>query len=233
MSGPEGFLARWSRRKRETEPEAEPKPASPAGAEEHVQETEVAPGDESPAAAEGAPAFDVSTLPTIESITADTDIRAFLAPGVPAQLTQAALRHAWTADPAIRDFIGLSENAWDFNAGAVPGFGTLNPQEVARLVQHLAAGFTEPPDKNPEPASDNPVTSSLSLSKTQHIPSEAASSEGLCIREDGALGHQAEVAAIQSVEPFEASDVAPQNDGSSKSPARAKQTRRHGGALPE
>ena len=37
------------------------------------------------------------------SITAATDIRAFLAPGVPAELTRAALRRAWTADPAIRD----------------------------------------------------------------------------------------------------------------------------------
>ena len=50
-------------------------------------------------------------LPATESITADTDIRAFLAPGIPAHLTRAALRRAWAADPAIRDFVGLAENA--------------------------------------------------------------------------------------------------------------------------
>ena len=50
-----------------------------------------------------------------ESIVAESDVRAFLAPGVPPELTRAALRRTWSADPKIRDFIGLSENSWDFN----------------------------------------------------------------------------------------------------------------------
>ena len=62
-----------------------------------------------------AEAFDMSSLPPIDSIVATTDIRPFLAPGVPAELTRAALQKAWRSDPAIRDFIGLSENSWDFN----------------------------------------------------------------------------------------------------------------------
>ena len=33
---------------------------------------------------------------------APSDIRAYLAPGVPAELTRAALRRAWLADPTIR-----------------------------------------------------------------------------------------------------------------------------------
>jgi hypothetical protein len=41
----------------------------------------------------------------------------------PADLTRATLRRAWSADPAMRGFIGLSENSWDFNAtDGVPGF---------------------------------------------------------------------------------------------------------------
>ena len=33
-------------------------------------------------------------------------------------------------DPAIRNYVGLSENSWDFNApGGVPGFGPLNPKQ--------------------------------------------------------------------------------------------------------
>ena len=55
-------------------------------------------------------------LPPVESIDAATDIRAFLNKGVPQDLTRAALRRAWSSDPAIRDFIGLSENSWDFTA---------------------------------------------------------------------------------------------------------------------
>ena len=60
------------------------------------------------------PEFDIASLPPIESINALTDVTAFLRQGVPAELTRAALRRVWTADPAIRDFVGLAENAWDF-----------------------------------------------------------------------------------------------------------------------
>ena len=72
-------------------------------------------------------------LPPIESITAATDIRAFLAPGVPEELTRAALRRVWVTDPTIRDFVGLAENQWDFtNPDGVPGFGSLeSPRHCA------------------------------------------------------------------------------------------------------
>ena len=84
------------------------------------------------------PPFDPASLPPIESIGAGSDIRAFLAAGVPADLTRAALRRAWSSDPTIRDFVGLSENSWDFNApGAMPGFGAIDKDEVARLVTRL------------------------------------------------------------------------------------------------
>jgi hypothetical protein len=47
----------------------------------------------------------------------------------------AALRRAWSADPAIRDFIGLSENSWDFNApDGVPGFGSPITDDTGRLL---------------------------------------------------------------------------------------------------
>jgi hypothetical protein len=58
-------------------------------------------------------------------------------------LTRAALRRAWSADPTIRDFIGLSENSWDFNApGGVPGFGSLTAEDARRLLARLM-GETE------------------------------------------------------------------------------------------
>jgi len=66
------------------------------------------------------------------------DIREYLS-CVPAELTRAALRHVWTADPAIRDFIGLAENAWDFtDPNAMPGFGPLeSSDEVRRMIADL------------------------------------------------------------------------------------------------
>ncbi|WP_426410665.1 DUF3306 domain-containing protein [Bradyrhizobium ganzhouense] len=89
------------------------------------------------------PPFDLASLPSIESITAHTDIAAFLRTGVPAELTRAALRRAWAADPAIRDFIGIAENQWDFNdPNAIPGFGPLDPADnVADLVARMSKGL--------------------------------------------------------------------------------------------
>src|SRR5207253_6075756 len=92
---------------------------------------------------EAQPRFDAASQPPIESIGAGSDIRPFLAAGVPADLTRAALRQAWLADPAIRHFIGLSENSWDFNApGGISGFGSL-PEEDARRLLARVMGETE------------------------------------------------------------------------------------------
>jgi hypothetical protein len=115
MSESENFLSRWSRLKREEKRTADELPGADVS---------------SP------PAFDPASLPPIESIVADSDIRLFLQAGVPAELTCAALRSAWAADPAIRDFIGIAESQWDFNdPAAIPGFGPLGAADCAR---HLA-----------------------------------------------------------------------------------------------
>src|SRR5260370_10222190 len=128
MSEPENFLSRWSRLKREsgsrrkckTELRESAAP-SDAAATTSANEDGVV-GTETHAT----PTFDLTSLPSIHSITAGTDIRIFLQTGVPAKLTEAALRRAWVSDPAIRDFIGIAENQWDFtNPTTIPGFGPL------------------------------------------------------------------------------------------------------------
>ena len=79
--------------------------------------------------------FDLVDLPSMVSISATTDIRPFLAPGVPRELKLAALRRAWVVDPRIRDFRGLQENGWDFdNPSEIPGFGTLEPRADTRIL---------------------------------------------------------------------------------------------------
>lgn len=80
--------------------------------------------------------FDAATLSPIESIDAQTDITVFLRNSVPDGLRPAALRRAWTVDPAILDFKGLQENDWNFNVpNSVPGFGELGPAvDVKRMV---------------------------------------------------------------------------------------------------
>jgi hypothetical protein len=113
MSDQENPLSRWARLKQAAK----------------TEEIDAVSAD-SEATAVPEEAFDPASLPSIESIVGDTDILAFLRKGVPAALTQAALRKAWTSDPAIRDFIGIAENQWDFNdPNGIPGFGPLAPTE--------------------------------------------------------------------------------------------------------
>ena len=131
----EGFFSRWSRRKRAVEaglPAEEPAPAPAA-------ETPPPPVVEEPP-------FDITTLPPIESLTLESDIAAFLRKGVPAVLQRAALRRAWTLDPAIRDFVGPADYAWDYNAvDGVPGASlTL----TGNIKEMLAQAF------GPAPAED-------------------------------------------------------------------------------
>ena len=132
----EDFLKRWSRRKREAEaakavlPEEKTRDAEARAPEDTV-------ADDSSHAPQAE--FDPASLPPIESITAVSDITAFLRDGVPVELTRAALRRVWTADPSIRNFVGLSENAWDFtDPNAMPGFGPLeSTDEIRRMIARV------------------------------------------------------------------------------------------------
>jgi hypothetical protein len=135
----EEFLARWSRRKREAKAgHAVPGPTEPVEANSPVPSA----GTAEPAN----PEFDLSSLPPIESIAAATDVTAFLRDGVPQELRRAALRRAWAADPAIRDFVGLAENAWDFNdPNSMPGFGSLeySAEQLEALVLRVVGGVAQ------------------------------------------------------------------------------------------
>lgn len=138
MTEPENFLERWSKRKlAKGEPEIAAHEENPPRAEENEPATSV-PIAGNDAGAPQDKGLDLGSLPPIESIGADTDVTAFLRPGVPPELTRAALRRAWSTDPAIRDFVGLVENGWDFNdPQAMGGFGPIDAGEVARLAGQI------------------------------------------------------------------------------------------------
>jgi len=141
MTEPDNFILRWARLKRESETAHEtdgaandsppgPTKAVLAGTEATAAQPRIDAAAEEP--------FDLASLPSIESITANTDVRGFLQSRVPVALTRAALRQAWASDPAIRDFIGIAENQWDFNdPNAIPGFGPLSERDstTAALAQ--------------------------------------------------------------------------------------------------
>jgi hypothetical protein len=145
----EQFLARWSRRKQEA-----------AHADPAREEAAEADGSSPCNRATAEPVSletDLSNLPPIESIDAVTDITAFLRKGIPQELSRAALRRAWSADPAIRDFVGLAENAWDFNdPNAMAGFGTLDhsAEQVDALVRRIVGGVVETVESLPNPLAE-------------------------------------------------------------------------------
>jgi hypothetical protein len=144
MSEAEGFIARWSRRKRAAvqAPAPEPLPAP-------------MPPEPAPAALQ-LPAFDPASLPAVESLTLESDLAAFLRAEVPAALRQAALRRMWSLDPAIRDYIGPADYAWDFNApDGVPGFALELGGDVKRLLAQ-AIGLVEEPEATPPPEASAP-----------------------------------------------------------------------------
>ena len=194
MGGGESFLARWSRRKRGVAAQTDAQGNPPPSAAEIAKPVSPITGKAPPA----------TSLPPIESIEAASDIKALLAPDVPPELTRAALRRAWTADPAIRDFIDLSENAWDFNApGAVPGFGSLELQEVRRLVAQLLD----------EPQAAEPTRSTAALADHSATPAEAAP-------------------AVHIAEPPR-SIAAAQHKNDKVKPGESRPGRHHGSALPQ
>jgi Protein of unknown function (DUF3306) len=133
MGGCENFVSRWSRLKRKSEARRKPRSEVVGGAalSEVADESGVA-----GAATLGTPTVDLASLPSIDSITAETDVSAFLQSGVPAKLAEAALRRVWVSDPVIRDFIEIAENQWDFtNPATIPGFGALRGTGDSLLAQ--------------------------------------------------------------------------------------------------
>jgi hypothetical protein len=118
----------------------------------------------------GTPA-DPAPLPSIESITAESDIRAFLQSGVPRDLAIAALRRAWVTDPAIRDFIGIAENQWDFtDPAAIPGFGPLHAGDDAQKLVLQAMGEFEGGAPAPEGTSSDVTLASSDNSEKAEVP---------------------------------------------------------------
>lgn len=210
MSEEEGFLTRWSRKKRDAGAEAAAAPESSPQAAPPIAEAA------SPA---GTPC-EPPPLPPLESIGPGSDISAFLAPGVPTALSQAALRRAWSADPTIRDFIGLSENSWDFTAvDGVPGFGAISPDDVGRLLKRVMG---EP--EKAEPGEAGAIAAAEPAAEEARAEASPPAD---------APPAPAEITAPAVPAPTYKVNVAAQHELGEGENAAAPPRRRHGGALPD
>lgn len=233
-------LARWSRRKQvarsgktharpQAEQPAEPPPPPIAEVEPDALPLPLRHDEQEPQAAEPA-----ELLPDLDDLTAGSDLSAFLKKGVPLALKSAALRRMWSLDPAIRDYVGPSEYAWDFNKpGSMAGFGPLDPKKavvdfLSKTTRILDAA-TEPKVATQQPASPFHQTATThptacaedenSELPTDAEPPEAAPPNG-----------SAETVRISESERFDTEDTAKETTGSQLSEVTIRP--HHGGAMP-
>jgi hypothetical protein len=228
MSNDTRFLARWSRRKhdaaidkiKQSNPEH-----LPAGTATETPSASPAPG-------QGELPFDPASLPAVESIGAGSDIRAFLKPGVPAELRRAALRCAWSSDASIRDFVGLSENSWDFNAaGAMAGFGPIDKEDVGHILTRLsrepdAAAQTHPPPMlSPANKAEGHADPAVAIDLNEATPASALSPPSQPFDTPSTMNSD----GAQS----SADGDGLRYESACCEPRQATQRHRHGGALPK
>jgi hypothetical protein len=245
MSDPENFLKRWSRRKQDAADEnAQPGPPAAVDAGKvaarspEIDQTDAA----RPAAAKPPPLpeFDLAKLPTIESIGANSDIRPFLLPGVPPQLKLAALRRAWSADPVIRDYIGPSENAWDFtDPNSMAGFGDLDPNfDVKGMLAQLFG--EKPQDDSAKPAEPDRQTAQLTDKST--AAGSAAAPDGVSASdavtpspcpEPSPAAEQSNIPAQSNLVQREGNIASRDKNTEESKPELGTPRRPHGGALPQ
>jgi hypothetical protein len=210
-------FARWVRLKHKANATQQQAEAVSTSAEAAAEQPGINPAMQEP--------FDPASLPSIDSITADTDIVAFLKSGVPTALTRAALRRAWTSDPAIREFIGIAENQWDFNdPNGIPGFGQL---DVTESRVPFLAQVSRTPGEIPDLLAGKATPFKRAASNaacSEH--SEADQDEQLDVRQSHSNGP-----LISSYAAIEARAGAESEHGVEEDDASCGR-RRHGSALP-
>jgi hypothetical protein len=185
----ETFLTRWSRLKREQatqELTPEPAPIAPV---------------------------DPVSLPAVESLGPGSEVGMFLNQGVPVELARAALRSAWKSDPAVRGFIEIADNQWDFNVpDAIPGFGAMGEAEQAhRLAADALKIGTSLPNLAPPPE--------------RRVVQGEMSDESRVI---DPVWQPGSISTAEPERPTPDSGEQPQSVDNSTTPVK----RRHGGALP-
>jgi hypothetical protein len=230
----EPFLARWARRKRDVaKSEAENAARALPEAKQQPDAPQSAAGAKKEIAAEEE-AFDPASLPPIDSIVSGTDIRAFLAKNVPAELKHAALRRVWIADPTIRDFVGLAENDWDFTKpDSIPGFGELDPgfdvDAMVRRVMGEPDAIQEKVASAPVPSVESPAGEEVALvAQAEPDQNTGADESGASQASEPAASANEQHAGVQMVR--RDISVAPQTEMTLRD---HRNRRQHGGALPQ
>jgi hypothetical protein len=171
MSGEDdGFLSRWSRRKRggaEEEPDEAPRPDAPDAAAGPSEEIAV---EDPQGAEEEAAVLERLGLPDPDTLEQGADFSVFMARSVPEVIRRRALRRLWRSNPTLAVLDGLNDYDGDFTGGFVkPGTLQTAYQVGKGIVQKVveatdtadegetgpaaprASSSVRPPETIPEP----------------------------------------------------------------------------------
>ena len=234
---PEGFLSAWSRRKLAAGREKANADTGVDTDDPEAIETEAA--GEEPVAVERTSPEDnddevdadfIANLPSIDEITAQTDLAPFMRRGVPLALRNSALRKVWLLNPLIRDHVDPAlDYAWDWNApGGVPGGGgTLTGEGVSQMVKNLLgdAKSADDAERTDEAAAIDPEADDAPSAQADTVLPEQPVRQAEPIDREQSTGESADAAspAQKGTEPITETRV--------NLPLAT--IRRHGGALPE
>ncbi len=228
----EPFLARWSRRKRGLT--TDERQADSAADRAEQPETKAA-GEPPPPAHDEEPPLDLTKLPRVEDLTADTDITAFLDRRVPAQLRNAVLNRMWSLDPTIRDFIEVAEMQWDWNTpGGAPFYELMEPGSAAgTLIADSSSAIARIIGGTPDASAAEPgpvaaLADELPRKVDHPAIVDAAPQQEPPVHPENHDDDKRETAANSDVEAQQELAAAVQN----RPTPELQAGRRHGGALP-
>lgn len=153
-AGVGGFLGRWSKRKAEAKT-AEAKTAEEAGTAAAVDVQDIEPASdlvahEADAAIEQTdepPAFDVASLPDIDTLGPGSDFTMFMQTGVPSELKNRALRKLWRVKPELANLDGLLDYGEDLT-------GSFKVVDHLKTAYEVGRGFLRDQGDEVETASE-------------------------------------------------------------------------------
>lgn len=172
-----GFLGRWSRRKAEANTAEEADPALSADLQEPDPQSDLAPREADPAAEDKSepPAFDVASLPDIDSLGSGSDFSMFMQTGVPTELKNKALRKLWRVKPELANLDGLLDYGEDLT-------GSFKVVEHLKTAYEVGRGFLRDQDDEAQKAGEQAEDGTGTVERETHDPETSA--EPATITED-------------------------------------------------
>ena len=147
MSSEDGFLSRWSKRKKAV--------AEADAAEEELREDQLVATDEAEAGAEDdeeltdEQILEKYGLKDPDTLEEGDDFAGFLRAAVPEHLRRRALRRLWRSNPVLANLDGLNDYDGDWTGGSVPA------GEQLKTAYRVGLGYlqklTAPADDDPAP----------------------------------------------------------------------------------